>query len=100
MATTYTTSDLGLAAWLNVPGQNGRPRLDMVKCERESGGRFSFVFADPNNQGDTLAVAFTKSESAQFDQQMRLLKSLLMNRSSGHGPMGSRAPGAHFGHNR
>ena len=85
---TFATSDLGLAAWLNMPVDNtidGPPRLTMLKSEKAGGSKFEFIFLDPEGVGADLAIAYTRTESALHDQHVRNLKGMVLNRSSADG---------------
>ena len=68
---TYKTSDIGIAAYIMMKG------LRLKDASRSSTGRFSFIFEDPNAEGDRLAVDYLNSESAKFDANMKNLKNIL-----------------------
>jgi len=67
----FETSDIGIAAYVMMKG------LRLLRATRGNGGRFNFVFEDPNNQGPTLAVDYVNSEAAKFDANMKNLKNIL-----------------------
>lgn len=67
----YKTSDLSIAAYLMMKG------MKLVDASRNNSGQFMFEFNDPNSQGTKLAIEFTNSESAVFDNHIRNLKKIL-----------------------
>jgi hypothetical protein len=71
MNNTYSTSDIGIAAYVMMRG------LILISASRGKSGRFEFVFKDPNNQGLVLSVEYANSESAKFDAHMKNLKNIL-----------------------
>jgi len=89
----YITSDLGLAGWLLIQDDSGQSRLSMEDAQRLDDGKFRLVFSDPHARGPALAIEYLTSESAQHDQQVRNLKSLLHNRRSHGDTVETRTPG-------
>lgn len=67
----YKTSDLSIAAYLMMKG------MKLVNAYRGPNGQFMFEFNDPNQEGSKLAIDFTNSESAVFDNHVRNLKKIL-----------------------
>ena len=68
---TFETSDIGIAAYVMMKG------LKLLKAARSPGGRFKFVFQDPQSLGPGLAVDYVNSEAAKFDANMKNLKNIL-----------------------
>lgn len=68
---TYKTSDIGIAAFIMMKG------LKLIEAKRSPSGRFSFVFEDTNDLGNSYAVDYLNSESAKFDANMKNLKNIL-----------------------
>jgi len=68
---TYKTSDIGIAAFIMMKG------LKLIEAKRSQSGRFSFVFEDINDLGNSYAVDYLNSESAKFDANMKNLKNIL-----------------------
>ena len=68
---TFETSDIGIAAYVMMRG------LKLQKASRGHGGRFNFIFLDPDDNGPKLAVDYVNSESAMFDANMKNLKNIL-----------------------
>ncbi len=68
---TYKTSDIGIAAFIMMKG------LKLIEAKRSQSGRFSFVFEDTNDLGNSYAVDYLNSESAKFDANMKNLKNIL-----------------------
>jgi hypothetical protein len=68
---TYKTSDIGIAAFIMMKG------LKLIEAKRSQSGRFSFVFEDNNDLGNSYAVDYLNSESAKFDANMKNLKNIL-----------------------
>jgi len=69
----YTTSDISIAAFLLVKGN------DILAVEKDTRGQFFFSFV----KTDTIeaeALSFLSSECSVYDNQMRLLRSILKNR--------------------
>lgn len=64
----WKTTDLGTAAYvhmhLNVHGVT------------QDGGRFTFVFEDPEGRGQKLQVEYMNSECRKYDSAVRSLKKL------------------------
>lgn len=52
-ATTYRNDDLPFSAYLHASR-----KLRFVGCEVDNIGHVTFVFADPDNQGDELHLAY------------------------------------------
>jgi len=67
----FETSDIGIAAYVMMKG------LRLADASRGAGGRFKFVFDDPNGLGSKYAVDYVNSESAKFDANMKNLKNIL-----------------------
>jgi len=67
----YTTSDLPLAAYLMMKD------LKLKDARRSSGGKFEFIFFDPEETAFTLALEFVNSEFCKFDNHLRSLKKIL-----------------------
>jgi hypothetical protein len=67
----FQTSDIAIAAYVMMMG------LRLESATRSQTGRFKFVFLDPDDQGNQLAVDYVNSESAKFDAHMKNLKNIL-----------------------
>ena len=68
---TYTTSDLPLAAYLMMKD------LKLKDARRSPGGKFEFIFFDPEETAFTFALEFVNSEFCKFDNHLRSLKKIL-----------------------
>ena len=68
---TYKTSDLSIAAYLMMKG------MKLLDAERAQNGQFMFEFDDPNGEGIKLAIEFTGSLCAVYDNHVRNLKKIL-----------------------
>ena len=68
---SYKTSDLSIAAYLMMKG------LKLEDAYRTSSGQFMFKFDDSNNVAAKLAIEFTNSECAVYDNHVRNLKKIL-----------------------
>lgn len=68
---TFQTSDIGIAAFVMMKG------LRLKQASKGHNGRFSFVFADPSDEGKQYSVDYVNSESARFDANMKNLKNIL-----------------------
>jgi hypothetical protein len=71
---TYTTSDIALAAYLKLQG------LRLIECGR--GEKFNFVFEDPGNKAEGLAIEFVNSDMRKYDDEMRSLKKIIYSKNS------------------
>lgn len=70
---TFTTSDIGIAAYLQLQG------FKLLVCKREQGGRFYFEFADEDNQCAEKSLEFLSSDFCKFDNNVRNLKKILFS---------------------
>ncbi len=68
----YITSDIGIAAYLQLKGFN------LVKCLRLSNGRFHFEFEQLEDCKAT-ALEFLGSEFCKFDNNVRNLKKVIFS---------------------
>lgn len=68
----YETSDIALAAYLKLRG------LVLIKCERDK--KFSFLFEDPEEQAEALAIEFVNSDMRRYDDEIRSLKKIIFNK--------------------
>lgn len=71
---SYTTSDLSLAAFLKLRG------LKLASATKEGSGRFRFVFED-DGRADSLALDFTNGEFSAYDANLRSLKKMINSRT-------------------
>jgi len=69
---TYSTSDIALAAYLKLRG------LILIECGR--GEKFNFVFEDPDNVAESLALEFVNSDMRRYDDEMRSLKKIIYSK--------------------
>ncbi len=67
----YNTSDLSIAAYLMMKG------MTLKNAYRGSNGQFMFEFDDPDGLGVQLAIEFTNSDCAVYDNHVRNLKKIL-----------------------
>jgi len=67
----YNTSDLSIAAYLMMKG------MTLQNAFRGSSGQFMFEFNDPDGKGVQLAIEFTNSDCAVYDNHVRNLKKIL-----------------------
>jgi hypothetical protein len=74
-ATTYSTSDIALAAYLKLKG------MRLVECGKD-GQKFRFVFEDPDSEGAELALEFVNSDFRRYDDEIRSLKKVLYSSGS------------------
>ena len=68
---TYKTSDLSIAAYLMMKG------MKLLDATRATNGQFMFEFDDPSQKGVQLAIEFTGSTCAVYDNHVRNLKKIL-----------------------
>ena len=69
----YTTSDIGIAAFLQLRG------IKLVECKRLESGKFHFAFDDPQSQCPSLSIEFLDSDFCRFDNNVRNLKKILFS---------------------
>jgi hypothetical protein len=72
----FKSTDLPLVAWWEL---NGVVVIAVQENRDPMAGRFQqneYVLADINGNADRLKLEFPRSESAQFDSRMRLLKKM------------------------
>jgi hypothetical protein len=67
----YKTSDLSIAAYLMMKG------MKLINAYRTGTGQFMFEFEDPDNKGSQMAIEFTGSNCAVYDNHVRNLKKIL-----------------------
>jgi len=71
MSSTYKTSDLALASYLMMK------ELRLISASRVQGGRFEFIFDDPDQRAQSLAVEYVNSDFCRFDNHVRNLKKII-----------------------
>jgi len=69
----YTTSDIGIAAFLQLRGKK------LVECKRLESGKFYFAFEDPEQKCQMLSLEFLDSDFCKFDNNVRNLKKILFS---------------------
>lgn len=69
----YTTSDIGIAAYLQLKG------IKLKECKRLETGKFHFSFEDPEQKCSSLSLEFLDSEFCKFDNNVRNLKKILFS---------------------
>ena len=70
---TYTTSDIGIAAYLQLKG------FKILECKRLENGKFFFKFEDKENQCAAHSLSFLESDFCRFDNNVRNLKKILFS---------------------
>ena len=68
---TYKTSDLSIAAYLMMKG------MKLINASKAPTGQFMFEYDDPQGIGVQLAIEFTNSDCAVYDNHVRNLKKIL-----------------------
>ena len=69
----FTTSDIGIAAYLQLKG------FKLRECKRLDTGKFHFSFEDPNSLCQAAALEFLDSDFCKFDNNVRNLKKILFS---------------------
>ena len=69
----YNTSDIGIAAYLQLKG------FKLKECKRLETGKFYFSFDDPNGDCSPSALEFLDSDLCKFDNIVRNLKKILFS---------------------
>ena len=69
----FTTSDIGIAAYLQLKG------FKLVECRRLETGKFHFSFNDPNSECQGKSLEFLDSDFCRFDNNVRNLKKILFS---------------------
>ena len=70
---TFKTSDIGIAAYLQLQG------FRLLSCLRLETGKFFFEFADPSDQCKIKSLEFLESDFCKFDNNVRNLKKILFS---------------------
>ena len=70
---TYNTSDIGIAAYLQLQG------FKLLVVDRGPTGKFHFEFSDPNSVCSLKALEFLDSDFCKFDNIVRNLKKILFS---------------------
>ena len=69
----YTTSDIGIAAYLQLRG------IKLLECKRLESGKFYFKFLDAEQSCQQLSLEFLDSDFCKFDNNVRNLKKILFS---------------------
>ena len=69
----YTTSDIGIAAYLQLKG------FKLRECKRLESGKFFFSFEDPDSKCQSTSLEFLDSDFCKFDNNVRNLKKILFS---------------------
>ena len=70
---TFKTSDIGIAAYLQLQG------FRLISCRMLETGKFFFEFADPNDECKIKSLEFLESDFCKFDNNVRNLKKILFS---------------------
>jgi len=70
---TFVTSDIGIAAYLQLQGHK------LITCTRLESGKFFFEFEDPNAECKEVSLQFLSSDFCRFDNNVRNLKKILFS---------------------
>lgn len=79
MAAAWETTDIALAAWISLKGEEHGIRLSKVMRNGKAFGLFVFRVPETNGHGpslDDIIAAFPGSEAHRFDAIMRSLKAM------------------------
>jgi len=83
----FVTGDFAVAKYLHA---FGKPHGVLIRAAKRVPGvaRHEFVFEDPNNCAQSMAVEFVNSDCRPFDDAGQSLKTMLAinDRNSGPGP--------------
>ncbi len=69
----YTTSDIGIAAYLQLCGHK------LLECKRLQSGKFFFKFEDKDQSCAIKSLQFLDSDFCKFDNNVRNLKKILFS---------------------
>ena len=69
----YVTSDIGIAAYLQLSG------IKLIKCSRLDSGKFYFEFEDSEGTCKVKSLEFLDSDFCKFDNIVRNLKKILFS---------------------
>ena len=72
-ANTYTTSDIGIAAYIQLKG------VKLLECRRLESGKFYFKFSNDLGECQRLSLEFLESDFCKFDNNVRNLKKILFS---------------------
>jgi hypothetical protein len=70
--TTFVTSDIGIAAYLQLVG------ISLLQCKRLENGKFFFEFDQPD-LCKVKSIEFLSSDFCKFDNNVRNLKKILFS---------------------
>tara|TARA_E500000318_G_C3491459_1_gene184544 strand:+ start:343 stop:579 length:237 start_codon:yes stop_codon:yes gene_type:complete len=70
--TTFVTSDIGIAAYLQLVG------INLLQCKRLDSGKFFFEFDQPDVCKEK-SIEFLSSDFCKFDNNVRNLKKILFS---------------------
>jgi hypothetical protein len=70
---TFTTSDIGIAAYLQLRGNK------LISCSRLESGKFCFQFEDTEGSCKLQSLEFLDSDFCKFDNIVRNLKKILFS---------------------
>ena len=73
MSRTYNTSDIGIAAYLQLRGHK------LVNCKKLESGKFYFEFEDSEGLCKQESLEFLSSDFCKFDNIVRNLKKVLFS---------------------
>lgn len=69
----YITNDISVAAFLMMKG------LTLTKASN-AGGRYEFIFDDPQNEALNLVLSFPGTPFGQYDSYLRMLRGLVKSK--------------------
>ena len=71
MNNNYQTSDIAISAYLMMKG------FKLLSAGKSSSGKYNFLFDDPNNTAEKVALEYLNSDFSKFDNYLRNLKKVI-----------------------
>ena len=71
MNNNYQTSDIAISAYLMMKG------FKLLSAGKSSSGKYNFLFDDPGNTAEKVALEYLNSDFSKFDNYLRNLKKVI-----------------------
>lgn len=71
MSNNYRTSDIAISAYLMMKGYT------LVSAGKSASGKYNFLFDDPDDTAEKVALEYLNSDFSKFDNYLRNLKKII-----------------------
>lgn len=75
-----TISDLAIAVYLRLRIKRDHLNMKNISIHSNDGRGFKFTFSDPDDLFDMLCMEYSISESLDFDNEMKTVKTIMRNK--------------------